>query len=236
MRSSTRTHTHPPNHPPTHTTAIIKDNDSVRSSKAFHSVEKEHQQHTFRLGDIRLVFLRLRLLPSRGHPSHGHPSRRHPSRWHQSQGYPSRGRPSLRLERPRRMAQTDAKTTTKPVLIHNFVNRMATIKKIQSISHQNTCSFSHPLLHTHRYTPSQPQSTHTHTTAGINMTRTSLDPYTPLKANVPEMERHEDRGPIRLSFPSQGHPPVPSVRAIRLGDIPLGLPSRGHPSNQVIEI
>ena len=58
-------------------------------------------------------------------------------------------------------------------------------------------------------------------------------PTTPLKANVPEMERHEDGGSIRPSFPSQGHPPVPSVRAIRLGDIPLGLPSPGHPSNQV---
>ena len=44
---------------------------------------------------------------------------------------------------------------------------------IQSISHQNTCSFSQVILHTHQYTPS-----HTHTTAGINKTHTSLDPYT----------------------------------------------------------
>ena len=56
------------------------------------------------------------------------------------------------------------------------------------------------------------------------------------ETDVPEMERHKDGGPIRLSFPSQGHPPVPSVRAIRLGDIHLGLPSRGHPSNQVSQI
>ena len=49
IRSSTRTHTHPP----THTTAIIKDNQTVRSTKAVHNVEKE-QQHTFRLGDICL--------------------------------------------------------------------------------------------------------------------------------------------------------------------------------------
>ena len=39
-------------------------------------------------------------------------------------------------------------------------------------------------------------------------------------------------GPIRLSFPSQGDPPVPSACAIRLGDIPLGLPSRGQPAIQ----
>ena len=36
---------------------------------------------------------------------------------------------------------------------------------------------------------------------------------------------------IHLCLPS-----VPSVRAIRLGDIPLGLPYRGHPSNQVSQI
>ena len=53
------------------------------------------------------------------------------------------------------------------------------------------------------------------------------------QTDVIEMERYEDGGPIRLSFQSQGHPPVPSVRAIRLGDIPLGLPSGGHRSNQV---
>ena len=114
MRSSTRTHTHPPNHPPTHTTAImnqthtsldpytpLKDNQTVRSTKAFHNVEKE--QHSFR-------------------------------------GHPSRGRPSSRRRRPKQMARTD----------------------------------------------------------------------------IPERERHEDGGPIRLSFPSQGHPPVPFVSAIRL--------------------
>jgi len=39
-------------------------------------------------------------------------------------------------------------------------------------------------------------------------------------------------GPIRLSFPSQGHPPAPSACASRLGDIPLGLPSRGQPEIQ----
>ena len=34
--------------------------------------------------------------------------------------------------------------------------------------------------------------------------------------DIPEMERREDGGPIRFSFPSQGHPPVPFVSAIRL--------------------
>ena len=50
------------------------------------------------------------------------------------------------------------------------------------------------------------------------------------QTDIPKMERHEDGGPIRLIFPSQGHPPVPSISAIRLGGIPLGRPSRGHPS------
>ena len=48
------------------------------------------------------------------------------------------------------------------------------------------------------------------------------------QTDIPKIERHEDGGPIRLSFLSQGHPPVPSVAAI-----PLGRPSRGHPSIQV---
>ena len=161
IRSSTHTHTHPRNHPPTHTTAIIKENETLRSTKALHSVEKEHQQHTFpsrghpsrcssvsaflrlgairlrdiRLGDIRLCFPPSRGHPSRHHPSGGHPSQGHPSRWHPSQGRPSSGR-----RRPRQMARTD----------------------------------------------------------------------------IPEMERHEDGGSIRFSFPSQGHPPLPFVSAIRL--------------------
>ena len=101
IRSSTHTHTHPRNHPPTHTTAMIKDNETLRSTKALHSVEKEHQQHTFpsrgrpsrcssvsaflclgaiRLRDIRLGAIRLgdiRLGGIRlGFPqSRGHPSR-----------------------------------------------------------------------------------------------------------------------------------------------------------------
>ena len=49
------------------------------------------------------------------------------------------------------------------------------------------------------------------------------------ETDLPEMERHLDGGSIRLSFPSHGNPPVPSVRAMRLGDIPLGLPSREQP-------
>ena len=151
-------HTYPTTHP--HTTVNInqthtsldpytplKDNQTVRSTQAFHNVEKEEeQQHTFRLGDIRLglspsppssvsgtsvsVFFRLRLPPSRGHPSQGHPSR----------GHPSRGRPSSKRRRPKRMARTD----------------------------------------------------------------------------IQEIERHENGGSIRLSFPSQGHPRVPFVSAIRL--------------------
>ena len=60
-----------------------------------------------------------------------------------------------------------------------------------------------------------------------------LSPRRMAQRDIPEMERHEDGGSIRLSFPNQGHPPVPSVSAIRLGDIPLGRPSRGHPSIQV---
>ena len=85
MRSSTRTHTHPPNHPPTHTTVNItrptplKDNQRVKSTKAFHNVEKE-QQHTFCLGDIRLGDIRLgdvRLRDGEGQDEwHGRISRR----------------------------------------------------------------------------------------------------------------------------------------------------------------
>ena len=133
-------HTYPTTHP--HTTVNInqthtsldpytplKDNQTVRSTQAFHNVAKEQQQQqTFRVGDICL--LRLRLPPSRGHPSQGHPSR----------GHPSRGRPSSRRRRPKRMARTD----------------------------------------------------------------------------IQEIERHENGGSIRLSFPSQGHPRVPFVSAIRL--------------------
>ena len=36
------------------------------------------------------------------------------------------------------------------------------------------------------------------------------------QTDIPEMEKHHDGGPIRLSFPSQRHPPVPFVSAIRL--------------------
>ena len=36
------------------------------------------------------------------------------------------------------------------------------------------------------------------------------------QTDIPEMERHEDGGSIRLSFPSREHPPVPFVSAIRL--------------------
>ena len=56
------------------------------------------------------------------------------------------------------------------------------------------------------------------------------------RTDMPKMERHEDGGSIRLSFPSQGHPPEPSVSANRLGDIPLGRASRGHPLSQVKEM
>ena len=41
------------------------------------------------------------------------------------------------------------------------------------------------------------------------------------QTDIPEMERHKDGGLIRLNFPSQGHPSVPFVSAIRLGDIAL---------------
>ena len=144
MRSSTRTRTHLPNHSPTHTTVNInqthtsldtytplKDNQTVRSTKAFHNVEKEEeQQHTFRLGDIRLG-----LSPSPPSSVSG------TSVSGASVSGPSvSGRPSSRRRRPKRMAVTD----------------------------------------------------------------------------IPEMERHEDGGSIRLSFPSHGHPPVPFVSAIRL--------------------
>jgi len=36
------------------------------------------------------------------------------------------------------------------------------------------------------------------------------------QTDIPEMERHEDGGSIRLSYPSQGHPPLPVVSAICL--------------------
>ena len=41
------------------------------------------------------------------------------------------------------------------------------------------------------------------------------------QTDIPKMQRHKDGGLIRLNFPSQGHPSVPFVSAIRLGDIPL---------------
>ena len=36
------------------------------------------------------------------------------------------------------------------------------------------------------------------------------------QTDIPQMERHEDGGPIPLSFPSREHPPLPFVSAIRL--------------------
>ena len=102
---------------------------SVSGSSVSGPSVSEASVGVMRLGDIRLYAIRLRGI-RRGHPFHGHPSHGHPLRRH-----PSRGRPSLRLGRPRRMAQKDA----------------------------------------------------------------------------PEMDRHLDGGSIRLSFLSQGHPPVPSV-------------------------
>ena len=41
------------------------------------------------------------------------------------------------------------------------------------------------------------------------------------QTDIPQMERHEDGGPIPLSFPSREHPPLPFVSAIRLGNIRL---------------
>ena len=36
------------------------------------------------------------------------------------------------------------------------------------------------------------------------------------QTDIPQMERHEDGGPIPISFPSREHPPLPFVSAIRL--------------------
>ena len=48
--------------------------------------------------------------------------------------------------------------------------------------------------------------------------------------DVPGTKSHENGGPFRPGFSSQGHPSAPPVCATRLGDVRLGLPSRGHPS------
>ena len=37
-----------------------------------------------------------------------------------------------------------------------------------------------------------------------------------VQTDIPQMERHEDGGPITPSFPSREHPPLPFVSAIRL--------------------
>ena len=113
----------------------LKDNQTVRSTKAFHNVKKNNNNTPSVSGTFVSVFLPLCRPPSQGHPSRRHPSRGHPSRRH-----PSRGLPSSRLRRPRRTART----------------------------------------------------------------------------NIPKMERHEDGGSIRLSYPSQEHPPLPSSPAIQL--------------------
>ena len=123
IRSSTRTHTHPPNHPPTPTHAIaiitqtdtslhyintpLKANQTVTPTKAFHNLsikQTNKNKRTSRLGDLRLGLPPSRgppsqwhpswRHPSRGHPSQGHPSRRHPSQGHPSRRYPSQGHPS----------------------------------------------------------------------------------------------------------------------------------------------
>ena len=79
IRSSTRTHTHPPNDPPspTHATAIIthtdtslhyintplKANRTFTHTKAFHNLsikQTNKNKRTSRLGDLRLGDLRLR--------------------------------------------------------------------------------------------------------------------------------------------------------------------------------
>ena len=48
--------------------------------------------------------------------------------------------------------------------------------------------------------------------------------------DVPGTKSHENEGPFRPGFSSQGHPSATPVCATRLGDVRLGLPSRGHPS------
>ncbi len=48
--------------------------------------------------------------------------------------------------------------------------------------------------------------------------------------DVPWTKSHENGGPFRPSFSSQGHLSAPPVCAISLVDVRLGLPYRGHPS------
>ena len=48
--------------------------------------------------------------------------------------------------------------------------------------------------------------------------------------DVPGTKSHENGGPFRPSFSSQGHPSASPVCATSFVDIRLGLPSRGHPS------
>ena len=156
-----------------------------------------------RLGDIilrgiRLGGIRLGFPPCWGRPSRGHPSRGHPSQWHPSRWYPSRGHPWNQVNKiyvimfsQSNLADVQnvsyiknrlIKTTKKQVLINNIVNSSGYSSIIQIISYQKTCFACHPILHTHQYTPSQPD-THPHTTAVINKIHKSLDPYTPFKAN-----------------------------------------------------
>ena len=129
-------------------TACLVHGTLLASSKMF-------QKHTFTIGDIHLG-----LPPSRRHSCRGIrlglPCREH------LQIKPNQiyviifSRPiqltSKGLLFKRRDLQNDNKTSITSLLCQqNGYNSI-----IQSISHQNTCSFSHPLLHTHRYTPSQP--------------------------------------------------------------------------------
>ena len=51
--------------------------------------------------------------------------------------------------------------------------------------------------------------------------------------DVPGTKSHENGGPFRPSFSSQGHPSAPPVCATSLVDVRLGLPSRGHPSRVI---
>ena len=74
--------------------------------------------------------------------------------------------------------------------------------------------------------PSRPSSVSGTSVSGASVSAPSISgtsvssrlrrPRRMAQTDIPQMERHEDGGPIPLSFPSQEHPPLPFVPAIRL--------------------
>ena len=137
------------------------------------------------------VFLPLRLPPSRGHPSQGHPSRLHPSRRHPSRGHPSQGHPS----RPSSVSGTSVSATS----VSGTSVSVASVLTFLRLGYIRLGGIRLGAIR-----------------LGGRPSSRLRRPRRMAQTDIPEMERHEDGGSIRLSFPSQEHPPVPFVSAVRL--------------------